>query len=600
MIRDRYIADFTFLNVINLKNIYRTTLLASFSPDYASTMQRLLTKLIKDNTVGRNLNHRFQLKHIPFLIKLSEVIYSLYSKKKSKEFKPMDLEEIYSFVQPNADFRYDYNWMHDKTTGTLRKNGDKIIPTPGKYRIISSTKQGKDEITLAALNIENAKKEDKIGEQFHDTDHYWLIGDNFQTEGFSNRFYFNINPELHQFQNFLLDIQKWLNEILVPFKLKFPKEQKYFAEKTDNTVLYVPRENTLHVLEVIKRICNKYENVQLFDDGSPRFTYELAKGISFGESPDDRIFTSFGSYRAVVLSVILYQQLIDSKGEIDTTRFNSVVVDPDAISRFRLDKGVKKYKDWAARFYTNQHSTYDYRYHFNYFNNYKPKDEPEPDKSSYLYGAYKAACLIWNEAYFYPERGKNQLYANWFTCHSVVFGAQKQKVGYNYVAADGTFENGIPGIVFFLMSLEKVLPRKFNYTIAYRGILTFCSFESNKSEKELFFRLFSDFKGNRVFFPFRNKPGKVFELDLSRNKNLSDHQKLIDRVVFTDSEITIKDREEINKIKDDFLKGMPFRNFKDNFELDLSLGYGYALLGYFFLRLHDPTTFQKLPYTAGK
>lgn len=599
---DSYKVDLTFLDAIDLDSMYDnfiwSELSDSFSPSYASTMQRLLTKLIADEFKDKNFSYNSLLKHFPFLIKLSEKLYNLYSEKIKIDYETKNLEEIYSFVQQNENFKYDYNWMYDKTTGTLRKNGDKVIPTAGKYQLTSNSDQENKDVAWAALNIENSKREEKIGEQFHDTSHYWLMGNNFQTEGFSNRFYFNINPELHQFQNFLLDIQKWLNEILVPFKLKFPKEQEYFSRKRDNTVLYVPRGNTLHVLEVIKRICDKYKNSRLLDSEVPRFTYRLSKGVGFGESPDDRIFTSFGSYRAAVLSMILYSKLLDQNDELDPTRFRSVL-NPEEISGFKLNKDAENNNDWIARFYTNQHSTYNYSYHFDYFKRYKPVSYPELDKFSYLYGAYKVACLIWNEAYFYPVQSEEELYANWFGCNSVVLGANKQKVGYNYSAADGTFENGIPGIVFFLMSLEKVLPRKFNYTIAYRGILTFCSF-AEKEVKEIFFSLFPYFKGNTAFTPYRGKGKKKLKLGLSRNNHLSDHQKLIDRVVFTDFEITIKDREEINKIKHEFLKGIPFYNFNGNFELDLSLGYGYALLGYFFLRLHDPLKFKKLSYTAGK
>ncbi len=130
----------------------------------------------------------------------------------------------------------------------------------------------------------------------------------------------------------------------------------------------------------------------------------------------------------------------------------------------------------------------------------------------------------------------------------------------------------------------------------YRSILTFVKYDNFKREKYLFFSLFRNFKSNVEFKPYQNKKVKDLKLILNRNTDCKPFQKLIDKVVFEDYNESNIDKNMINDLFVLIKKGIPLYNFHDNFETNLSLGYGYALLGYFFLRLYDPITFKPLPF----
>ncbi len=83
---------------------------------------------------------------------------------------------------------------------------------------------------------------------------------------------------------------------------------------------------------------------------------------------------------------------------------------------------------------------------------------------------------------------------------------------------------------------------------------------------------------------------------ITQRNNLSELHKIIDKVVSTDFLLSSYETDIINSAIQNLKEEKPFVNFFGNEEMCLSISNGYALLGYFFLRLHDKGAFPPLPF----
>lgn len=581
-----------FINEIDFRSIHENSLKY---PDYYlrhdSTIQRLVNKILNKEYYHEILKSNNILQYVPLLEKIHFAIYEKYHSKnhRNSEIANSNLIAIFNEIEKSSNLTYSEGWEYNGMNKTIRKFGEKLFTSEVNYYFEPNFSFNNSTRKKVTMIVENTKgvfdKNNSV-----QNNHYWLIGDSYQSEGFSNRIYFNISPSLVNFDLFLNDIQNWLNFRSIPFKLKFPNNINGFIDYTDNTVLYFQRENTLQVFEIVKRIELKYAKVQLFDSESPMFTKVLFQGVSFGESPDNEVFTSFGSYRSAILSFLIVEELIKSNFLSYSININQIFESITVLNFFKNpEKTLDMNKDfgvgvnWLDRFYTNQFSVYDYSSHFYHYSSFKPEFEIPFKEDTFLFGAYKVATIIWNEAYFFPGYGEEELYVNWFQCTKNLEDKQGF-FGFQYESMDSTYEDGILGVLYFLKNFHNVYQIEFNSSIFKAAALNYRKQSDSFSLKAIT-------SSNKIdeFF------SKDFIISLKLLRLTSNPiLDLIDKVVFADCNLNYDEKELSKILLSEITNGKVFENFISNSEPNMSLGYGYSLLGYFFLRLHSPLEFPSI------
>ena len=582
-----------FINEINFRSIHQNSLKY---PDYYlrhdSTIQRFVTKILNEEYYHKTLNSKNILQYVSLLENIHFAIYEKYHSKnhRNSEVANSNLITIFNEFEKSSNIKYDEGWEYNGMNKTIRKFGEKLFPSEGSYYFepILSHSSRKKKVTMI---VENTKGIFDENNSFQNN-HYWLLGDSFQSEGFSNRIYFNISSSLIHFDLFLNDIWNWLNFRNIPFKLKFPNNLNGFIDYTDNTVLYFQRENTLQVFEIVKRIELKYAKIQLFDSESPMFTRVLFPGVSFGESPDSGTFTSFGSYRSAILSLLIVEELIKSNFLSYSINIKQIVENIAVLNFFNNpdstnveDKYFGLGVNWLDRFYTNQFTVYDYSSHFYHYSTFIPEFEIPLKEDTFLFGAYKVATIIWNEAYFFPKYSEEnkELYVNWFQCTNNLEDKQGF-FGFQYESMDSTYENGILGVLYFLKNFHDVYQIEFNSSIFKAAALNY-----RKQSVSLLDKAITSSNKIDEFF------SKDFIISLKLFRLTSNPiLDLIDKVVFTDGNLSDDEKELSKLLLTEITNGKVFENFINNSEPNMSLGYGYSLLGYFFLRLHSPLEFPRI------
>lgn len=185
------------------------------------------------------------------------------------------------------------------------------------------------------------------------------------------------------------------------------------------------------VFDLIRIIYEKTYDTSFYCESSPLFTEILARGLSFGENPDDRRFTSFGSYRSIYIAMAIIKfYYMDKKNTLPNEKELKVLLNSN------LGKNNSSIiKEWTDTFYLNQYSNYNYLNETRYFkrNKFQHLDSSQRNSnnstitsinnnSDFLIAANLVAQIISREAHFYPsKKQKYYMHCNWISYTSTNF-----------------------------------------------------------------------------------------------------------------------------------------------------------------------------------
>lgn len=597
---------------------------------------------------------------------LHKEIYHLYSFEEQNKKKVTDeKEEVFSeFLKHNRPikdyFWTDSFWQLDTSYKTLRKESVKLICDTGRY-LEKELKNDPNAINEGKYRnveiIHPTHKFDETDESSGNNKHNWIYGKYANTDSFTIRFYWNFNPIKETIAELLFTIQVCFDNNQIPFSFKFLSDIEDYKSKTDCAVLYLPRRHALISFQLVRDIYRQFESKKdFFVDSCPMFTKKIKNGLSFGENPDDRRYTSFGSYRSIHIAMALvtiykrnkkYENITpDAIIEILNGKINranvGIMKNPFNIQFFlsKVKNGLTKLTQqqkisetsWTSRFYVNQYSNTDYKNEIAFFD--KTYNNPREvvvmlpvqksisnewlyenknnDRKKYLFIAVKIANLICKEAiwyktekdlydynYYYP------LLCNWFSFDKKLTDDSKKTVGYEFKLLDNTFLKGRLGVAFFLKMIHRAYKDEIFYRTSYRAFQG-SIFPRNKNDEDTYlfnwvYQQIKDTLIKKVFNDIEKNSNEVIEKEFEIKRSLNAWKdskfRVIDKVVFTNSDITNDDKIIINELMSEYFDvERPFGNALGTDEFCASICDGYALLGYCFLRLYDSITFKRLPY----
>lgn len=545
-------------------------------------------------------------------------------------------------------------WQYDDKYGTVRKEGIKLTPQKGRYL---EKEKIEDVNLLKGKSYRNAELIHPT-HKVHDIDDsedlfHWIHGAYGSVEDYSIRFYWNFYPNCNILRDFLDSIQVKFDERKIPFSFKFLAKADDYQTHTDVAVLYLPRKHALISFEVVRELYNKVKLAPDFlRNNYPMFTYRLDTGLSFGENPDDRRYTSFGSYRAIYIAMAIvefYHILRKNKLPTENELYQCL---------------ESKNPGWLDKFHVNQFSEYDYQYEIKFFKKeaktkpFKPTIDSSSFEKRCFWTAANIAYTLSKEAVWYSDGNDSTdnyypLQPNWVSFVSKTTNEsgfdenmnQTNSVDIEYAALDNDFFNGRLGVIFFLHSAFQDQNNEF-FKSAYVNTVTgaldsfegisFWGKELIKKEKDgnWFSFLKSDYikalnfwrqdtkeskehkelvnKIEKYFLtnPFDDERIKAKKLAIKKGDKISSfprnkdawkdekHTKLIDNVLTNpDFKLSADDKKTVeNMISEYFDKDRPFGNALGSDEFCVTLKDGYAGLGYFFLRLYDKKFYKALPF----
>jgi hypothetical protein len=554
---------------------------------------------------------------------LQEKLYELYyfddKKLADKQDSLIFNDTIFKNLSLKDEFYVSKYWQYDSEKNVLRKYSEQMIAQECRfyeknikesYQEIIETKINNAELLLTRYRY---KSEEENFENFN-----WFYGKQPQTDGYTIRFYFNIMPDSGKIANLINVITDEFDKAGVRFTFKHLSEPQKFNNRSDVAVLYAPRKNALLVFDLVRIVYERTYDESFYCQKSPLFTEIIARGLSFGENPDDRRYTSFGSYRSIYIAMaIIKYYYLDNKLTLPNE------VELKALLNNNLDgANALICKNWTDTFYINQYSKYNYSESISYFkrnlfrySNHRNKDTDSIllNNNDYLDSAYLIAQIISREVHFYPsKKEKYYMHCNWISYNSTnvspILGKNKKKqvIGYKFKALDNTFLEGRLGVAHFLKQLHKVKKDQNVYRISYRtlqGVIESLrdsnELDSHIDELRWFYeenndRLLNEVEFTQFLREYSLKNSPIFSI--AKRNNLSKIHLIIDKVVSRDFVLDDCEKETIYSFIIDLREEKPFVNFHGNEEMCLSIKYGYALLGYFFLRLFDKKKFKPLPF----
>lgn len=608
--------------------------------------------------------------YYPVTNALHRFIYDIYSRdiKDLSPYTETDLEfnKYFKENRPVQELFWQSSyWHYDSTFGILRKESLKKLEPKGRYyekELIN------DPNTLDGSPYQNAEKIHPT-HIFNDIskdnkeNYNWIYGKYDFVDEYYIRFYWNFYPDKNIISRFLKTIQTSFDNSKIPFQFKFLSNISNYETHADVGVLYLPRKHILICLEIVRDIHKEFNEYRFFKEKKPLFTYPLKRGLSFGENPDDKRYTSFGSYRAIHIAMAIidfyYLQHNNRVPDVDEliNLLNQKSCKQPELTDCPHKKGCeaadfaeclyRKNMDWTNQFHINEFSRYNYHEEFQffsrtYFRNRKlvivpPKDlsikndwiyeNRENKRKKYLFTAIQIGNLLCKEAIWYRPSAKNKLNdlvdesekpnisyllnCNWLSFKKIISNQVSGKIGYQFAALDETFIEGRFGVAYFLIMLNRAYNDETFYRTGYRaleGALNQISYDSvNNYIAELgwAFPEMTDTLLRSVFSQYNDKVNiqdkKHFKIKIERQPNAWREEKfknLIDKVVSTDR-LSLSDKEVsiIDEILTEYFDvERPFGNALGTDEFCATLKDGYALLGYFFLRLYDPRSFRKLPF----
>lgn len=560
---------------------------------------------------------------------LQERLYEIYyfddKKITIKQDNIIFNETIFNKVTQKDEFFTSKFWQYDSDKNILRKHSEQMIAPQGRfyeknvketYQEIIETKINNAELLLTRYKYKSAE------ENFENFN--WFYGKIPQTDGYTIRFYFSIMPDSEKIAHLINVITKEFDRAGVAFIFKYLSDPQKFNDRNDVAVLYTPRKSALLAFDLVRIIYEQTYDKLFYSQRCPLFTKKLADGLSFGENPDDRRFTSFGSYRSIYIAMaIIKYYYIEKKYALP----NEDVLKELLNNNLEILKTKKSslIKNWTDNFYLNQYSKYNYSEEISYFKhnlfNHKHLNtenrnslSSSPDTNEYLETAYLIAQIISREAHFYPSKKEEyHLHCNWVSYSSTNFSSilakskKQQVISYEFKALNSSFLQGRLGVAYFLKKLFKVKKDQNIYRIFYRTFQGVTELLKQKNEVETYLNelkwFYSEVEDNLLskvnFTAFiREYPADVIspKFKIIKRNSFTEFHKIIDKVVGSDYDLSDIEKNIVNDSINDLKEGKPFLNFHGNEEMCLDIVNGYALLGYFFLRLHDKQKFQPLSF----
>ena len=560
---------------------------------------------------------------------LQERLYEIYyfddKKITIKQDNIIFNETIFNKVIQKDEFFTSKFWQYDSDKNILRKHSEQMIAPQGRfyvknvketYQEIIETKINNAELLLTRYKY---KSDEENFENFN-----WFYGKIPHTDGYTIRFYFSIMPDSEKIAHLINVITKEFDRAGVAFIFKYLSDPQKFNDRNDVAVLYTPRKSALLAFDLVRIIYEQTYDKLFYSQRCPLFTKKLADGLSFGENPDDRRFTSFGSYRSIYIAMaIIKYYYIEKKYALP----NEDVLKELLNNNLEILKTKKSslIKNWTDNFYLNQYSKYNYSEEISYFKhnlfnhihlNTENRNSlsSSPDTNEYLETAYLIAQIISREAHFYPSKKEQyHLHCNWVSYSSTNFSSilakskKQQVISYEFKALNSSFLQGRLGVAYFLKKLFKVKKDQNIYRIFYRTFQGVTELIKQKNEVETYLNelkwFYSEVEDNLLskvnFTAFiREYPADVIspKFKIIKRNSFTEFHKIIDKVVGSDYDLSDIEKNIVNDSINDLKEGKPFLNFHGNEEMCLDIVNGYALLGYFFLRLHDKQKFQPLSF----
>lgn len=535
---------------------------------------------------------------------LSDFIYLLYSGDTNDSKKVEEQNEFLKNIKVPSDeqFWFDSYWQLDNENKTLRKEGEKRLAIAGEYyrRQIQSDKNAIDKRYIKVNLISSAYAINVSGVD-GEINYSWIYGKYSLNDDFLLRIYFTFKPDADIISKLLKSIQHNFDSNQIPFEFKFLSSDKLYY-RFDTGVLYLSRRHWHISMEIVREIYFHFvDEKDFFREEKPLFTYQIAKGISFAENPDDFRYSSFGSY----VSVIIAKAIIESYPKFNTNTIKSII------------KNVKK-------FYKNPNSQNVYNFNFikTEINESKEQliiklpqnlvvknewihDSKALQPKKYLFTAIKIANKICKEAIW------NDGDCNWVSCNGSIV-ANKKTIGYKFSLLDDSLADGRLGVALFLAYMYYFYSDiTFKRTI--NGALNSLKIDTNNSIQKSTKDEIDKLLDGKVIKKDRNvnkddsglikielSRFKFFESDFSvivqplinDNWRISDLTKLVHGQILDD-----KAKDTFDEIISNYFNvERPFGNMYGNDEFNPTLIGGYAMLGYIFLRLYDIDTVPPLPF----
>lgn len=564
---------------------------------------------------------------------LSEIIYEIYHSD-SKQLNNFDSKsEFNNYIKQNRAvkdlFWQSSYWEYDSAFSIIRKESIKLIPRKGRFyekEFIndSNTLDGQPYTNAEKIHPTHLFNEIEENDQNKTPNYNWIFGKYDIVDPFNIRFYWNFIPDKEILVRFLSKIQDLFDNNNLPFEFKFLSNPKDYNNYSDVGVLYVPRKNFLMSIELVKDIQLAFNHSSFFCEKSPLFTKYLAKGLSFGDNPDDSRYSSFGKYRSIRIAMSIsefrYSENKMPNGEELVQKIN------------------EQDSEWTSKFYFNEFSKIksfsSYEIALTTFRNqkiflpniadanfliYKFLQNTWFDRLKYLRIAVNIANILCKEAIWYEvnENEENnqqfELHCNWISYSKSLFlesetnEAKKNKqVGYEFKALDESFADGRLGIAFFLNQIQKICKEDSTFKSTSYGAIAGALSQANINPIEINWfskNIVMDTKiGNRINNTLNINQVEPFIQNIEREKSAwrtSNFTLLIDKVITIEKyDLTYSDRKIINEILVNYFEvNRPFGNALGTNEFCATLKDGYAYLGYFFLRLYYPNIFPALPFT---
>lgn len=583
------------------------------------------------------------IKYYPLIHQLQNIVYQIYyqDNKKAHESLNSNIQTFNDFIfnqRPKKEFFSENSfWLYNKNFNILRKNSEKIPARNGRFlekevsvmdSPIAETPFNNADIINANFNF---RKRDEDDSNFN-----WIYGKYTNSDDYSLRFYFNFYPIKEIIVRLLHSIQSTFDDNKIPFSFKFLTKPREYQTRRDVAVLYVPRKHALLVFEIVREIYEEFRGDFFFVNKSPLFTKVLKTGISFGENPDDRRYTSFGSYRAIHIVLTLVDLFFLKKNKIHPTisefikslnanQFRGSIKETQvvsAVTNFSKGVNIKPFKDfdifkfktvkWTDQFYVNQFSNYNYENEVRFFaRKYVRKDKGICNP--YLKAAHEIGKNICREAIFYPHEKSDKLFCNWISYESKIErpSIRNTVFGYNFVALNNSLLDGRLGVALFLKILFEYTDDPTFYTFSFRAIKgAIAGYDSvdlkeNCHELRWFFDQISD---NKIKESFKYELQQLRECDAKSSfsvkfkreefpSTMQDYTSLIDKVVTQDKfQLDTEEQKKVLDILELVSNERPLGIITGIDETCVNLKEGLAILGYFLLRLYSPNTVRALPF----
>ncbi len=252
------------------------------------------------------------------------------------------------------------------------------------------------------------------------------------------RVYFNLKGSLQNLEAISLflseEIQKYLDDRLIPFQLKTP----YFIEnfnRKDNCVLYLAQAHFWLIREHLQYIAEDKEYKKLFEEDLPLFMQRPFKGVGIGLAEDPIIATSLGdgneSFGQHRINLILESILEGDKKECTIL---------DLIDDLK-EKGYS-----TEEFFRNPGTKFNYSIPGNLSvkkNGFVVKRSPKSENEGLNNEALKIALKLLQKAHYFDGE-KPQI--NWVSC-----SVKEKEIYYSYLNRKDCKE-----IILFLDGVLKI------------------------------------------------------------------------------------------------------------------------------------------------